>query len=94
MDDSAGPPAQRYNCICSAHNFGQPHLVSPATWYHHFEEAQTDEEQERMRSVQFDGLNNSSARRRGTASRRHNNALPIQKRVREVNAQDISAPEK
>lgn len=92
--DSVGSSIQRYNCVCSTHNFGQPHSVSSATWYHHFEEAQTDEEQQRMQSAKFEGLNNSSARHRGTASRRRNNALPIQERAREVDAQDTSAPEK
>ena len=94
MDDSTGSSAQRYNCLCSAYNFGQPHLVSPTTWYRHFEEAQTDEEQEWMQNAKFDGLNNSSARCRGTTSHRCNNALLVQKRACEVDAQDTLAPEK
>jgi len=69
--------AQRYNCVCSSHNFGQPHVVSSMTWYRHFQEARSEEERGWMQNAKFDGLNQSSARRaRGTAARRRNNVLP------------------
>jgi hypothetical protein len=41
----------RYVCVCSKYNNGQPHEVSSATWYRHLEEACTQEEKQRIRSV-------------------------------------------
>jgi hypothetical protein len=41
----------RYVCVCSKYNNGQPHEVSSATWYRHLQEASTDEEKQRIRSV-------------------------------------------
>ncbi|KAF9232879.1 hypothetical protein BU15DRAFT_90555 [Melanogaster broomeanus] len=36
--------ALRYNCVCTKHNFGRPHLVSLATWYRHLQGASSDDE--------------------------------------------------
>ena len=88
---SAGTSNQRYNCVCSTHNFGQPHIVSSATRYRHYQEASADEQQ-RMQAAKFDGVASSSNRRGGTASRRRNNVLPAtQKRVREPGEILVSA---
>jgi hypothetical protein len=88
---SAGTSNKRYNCVCSTYNFGQPHMVSSATWYRHFQEASADEQQ-RMQDAKFNGIPSSSNRRGGTASRRRNNVLPsMQKRVREPGEMQVSA---
>ena len=72
--DSTGTSNQRYNCVCSE-SFGQPHVVSLATWYRHYQ-AVSAEEREWMQCAKLD-------RPRGTASCRRNGVLPVQKRARE-----------
>lgn len=83
MDADAGSRTQR-NCVCSSYNFGQPHIVSYATWYRHLQEARSDEERRTMQDAKFHGLNSSTRRARGTASRRRNNLLPPRNGVREA----------
>lgn len=40
--DSTGTSNQHYNCVCSE-NFGQPNVVSSATWYCHYQAASSEE---------------------------------------------------
>ena len=88
--DSAGPSNQRYNRVCSE-NFGQPHVVSLATWYRHYQAASA-EEREQMQRAKLDGITSSSdCRPRGTASHRRNGILPVQKRARELGEGQVSA---
>lgn len=88
---STGTPNQHYNCICSSYNFGQPHLVSSVTWYRHLQEASVDKQQH-MQDAKFISIASSSnCRARGTASHRHNNVLPMQKRACEPSETQVSA---
>ncbi|KAF8548230.1 hypothetical protein OG21DRAFT_1489553 [Imleria badia] len=88
--DNTGTSNQRYNCVCSE-NFSQPHIVSLATWYRHYQAASA-EEREQMQHAKLDGIISSSDRRpRGTASRRHNGVLPVQKRAHELGKGQVSA---
>ncbi|KIO04827.1 hypothetical protein M404DRAFT_142201, partial [Pisolithus tinctorius Marx 270] len=38
-------------CVCKKYNFGRPHPVSHSTWYQHINEAETDEEKQRIQSA-------------------------------------------
>lgn len=40
--------APRYTCVCRKYNQGQSHMVSGTTWRRHLEEANTEDERERM----------------------------------------------
>ncbi|KAI5994392.1 hypothetical protein EDD15DRAFT_2196016 [Pisolithus albus] len=50
-DADALESTTRYICSCSKYNFGRPHPVSKATFYRHINEADTDEEKERLRAT-------------------------------------------
>jgi len=54
MASSAARQPTEYVCLCLKHNFGRPHLVSKATWYRHIEEAETEEEKQRLRASRAD----------------------------------------
>ncbi|KIK26896.1 hypothetical protein PISMIDRAFT_94090, partial [Pisolithus microcarpus 441] len=43
----------RYLCVCKKYNFGRPHSVSLPTWYEHIQQAESDEEKQRIRQVTF-----------------------------------------
>ena len=87
----------RYNCVCSRHNFGLPHLVSSTTWYRHLSEAGSDEERARMNAAKLDinAISGGSGnpvrprRYRGLALRRHNNVPPVRKTVREASTPEV-----
>ncbi|KIK77880.1 hypothetical protein PAXRUDRAFT_51659, partial [Paxillus rubicundulus Ve08.2h10] len=99
----AGPSNQQdglwYNCVCAKYNFGCPHLISSTPWYHHLEEATSDEERQRMHNAksQFHPPANppTDGRSRGAVGRRRNNVLPTQKSGREIDASqwDSADPE-
>ena len=72
---------ERYNCVCSKYNFGQPHLVSTATWYRHLQEARSDEERQRMQDARLQvPLGTVTAKPKRSAARRRTNVPPAQKR--------------
>jgi len=56
MASSAARQPPEYVCLCLKHNFGRPHSVSKATWYRHIEEAETEEEKQRLRASRVDQL--------------------------------------
>ncbi|KAG1754432.1 hypothetical protein EDB19DRAFT_654064 [Suillus lakei] len=48
--------ATRCVCVCSKYNHGLPHNISSTTWYRHLDEATTQEEKQRIRSVKALGV--------------------------------------
>jgi hypothetical protein len=49
-NSSSSGEAARWVCVCQRHGHGKPHPVSDATYYRHLAQAETGEEQQKIRA--------------------------------------------